>query len=495
MTSVRPLLDPDGIARLRDALTRADFTSDGISARIGPAGLRATRRGDLRALLRATRQRDATDMLIRVFMAGQTERAAAVAKALAPLPLDTALEAGLVERHEGGIRAGVRLEILAFDHATSGGDWWVLSDLGADRRGTLHTDHVLGVNNTAKTLADATIRSPVATALDIGTGSGIQALQLGKHAGHVTATDLSERALSFAATNAALNGMEWELLRGDMLEPVAGRRFDLVVSNPPFVVGSGATRFAYRDSGRVGDAICAELAAGAPDLLTEGGTLQFLANWLHVGGEDWRERVTGWVAGTGCDAWITQRALTDPFQYVRLWLLDASEFSPRRAEEWLDWFDKENVTAVGFGTVTLRRNGHADPVVRVEELAESAAPRLGPEIAAWLDRQDWLASAGDALLDSRFRRAPGVTLTQEATFEQHDWSVSRQVLTLPSGLRWAEEVDPVTLALVSGADGSVSMRDQLAVLASAFETPEPQLAAMAAPVVAHLVERGFLLPS
>ena len=147
----------------------------------------------------------------------------------------------------------------------------------------------------------------------------------------VTATDLSDRALRFAATTAGLNGMDWELLAGDMLAPVAGRQFDLVVSNPPFVVGPGTTRYTYRDSGRSGDAICAELAGAAPRLLNEGGTLQFLANWLQVTGEDWQQRVAGWVAGTGCDAWIVQREVSDPVEYVNLWLRDASEtFDPAR---------------------------------------------------------------------------------------------------------------------------------------------------------------------
>jgi hypothetical protein len=72
--------------------------------------------------------------------------------------------------------------------------------------------------------------------------------------------------------------------------------------------------------------------------------------------------------------------------------------------------------------------------------------------------------------------------------------VDRQVLTLTEGLRWAEEVDPVALALVSGADGTVPMRDQIAVLASAFDTAPPLFAAMAGPLLAHLVERGFLIP-
>ncbi len=76
-------------------------------------------------------------------------------------------------------------------------------------------------------------------ALDVGTGCGVQALHLSEHSAAVTATDLSDRALRMAATTAALNGRRWELLQGSLLEPVGQRRFDLIVSNPPFIVGSG----------------------------------------------------------------------------------------------------------------------------------------------------------------------------------------------------------------------------------------------------------------
>jgi len=268
-----------------------------------------------------------------------------------------------------------------------------------------------------------------------------------------------------------------------------------VVSNPPFVVGPGSTRYTYRDSGRAGDAVCAELAAAAPTLLTEGGTLQFLANWAHVAGEDWRDRVTGWVAGTGCDAWIVQRELSDPVDYVNLWLRDASEpFDPARAQAWLDWFDALKIEAIGFGVVTLRRAGRADPLVRAEDLRQGVEPPMGAQVGAWFARQDWLAATPDVLA-ARLVRAPGVRLTQEAGHDGDDWTVDRQVLSIADGLRWSEEVDPVALALLAGADGTVPVREQLAVLAAAFDTPEPVLAAMATPVVRHLVERGFLLPA
>jgi hypothetical protein len=482
-----PLLETNDIARLREALHLADYTSRGIAARIGPAAVDAVRRNDFRGMLRTTTERDRLGTLIRLFLAGQTEPTSVVAAALAPLPIRAAVEAGLVEPYAHGLRAGMDLDVYH--------DWFVLSDVDVDvRPGPLRHDHVLGVGNAATTLAAATIRRPVGAALDVGTGCGVQALELSAHARSVTATDLTERALQFAATTAALNGLSWELLAGDLIAPVAGRRFDLVVSNPPFVVGPGASRYAYRDSGRAGDALCAELATAAPAVLTDGGVLQYLANWLHVTGEDWHERVAAWVP-PGCDAWIVQREVSDPVEYVNLWLRDASEPNDAaRAEAWLDWFDANAIEAVGFGLVTIRHSGHADPVVRVEDLRQGVAAAFGDQIGAWFDRQDWLSAHPD-LLDHSFVRAEKLTLTQEALHDGVDWAVQRQVLTQPEGLRWAEAVDPVALALVSGADGTVAMRDQLAVLASAFDTAEPVLAAMARPVVAHLVERGFLLPT
>ena len=479
MTDHPALLDAAGIERLREALSAATYTSRGIADRIGAPAVAALRRNDARAALRETTGHDPLATLIRLFVCGQTEPVAAVAAALTLPDLEPA---GLVVRDGDGIRAAVDLEPY-------GDTWWVVSDLAG---GPLAGDHVLGVGGASGTLTAATPRQPVADALDLGTGCGVQALHLSTHATRVTATDVSERALRFAATTAALNGLDWELLSGDLTAPVAGRRFDLVVSNPPFVVGPGTATYSYRDSGRPGDALSAELAAAAPALLTEGGTLQYLANWVHVRGADWTERVAGWVAGTGLDAWVIQREVSDPVSYVRLWLADAAERTdPAQLAAWLDWFDANQVEAVGFGLVTLRRSGHAEPVVRIEELRQAVDQPLGVQVAGWFERQDWLRSAG-SLFGHRYRMAAGLRLRQEATIGDEGWAVDRQSLELPSGLRWSQEVDPLILALVSGCDGTVALGDQLAVLAAAHEVTEAALAEVVGPIVGHLVERGFL---
>src|SRR5262245_48970092 len=70
-------------------------------------------------------------------------------------------------------------------------------------------------------------QSPTASALDLGTGSGIAALVLARTVERVVATDITARAAHFASFNRLLNGaLNVEVRRGDLYEPVAGRTFD-----------------------------------------------------------------------------------------------------------------------------------------------------------------------------------------------------------------------------------------------------------------------------
>jgi release factor glutamine methyltransferase len=120
---------------------------------------------------------------------------------------------------------------------------------------------------------------------DVGTGTGAIALALAARLpdASVTAIDLSPDALALAAENAAANGLaeRVELLAGDLLAPVAGRQFDLVASNPPYVApgdevdpevaGHEPALAVYaEDDGR---AILERLAVDARTVLSPGGHL------------------------------------------------------------------------------------------------------------------------------------------------------------------------------------------------------------------------------
>ncbi len=77
---------------------------------------------------------------------------------------------------------------------------------------------------------------PDASALDLCTGSGVLAIAAAQ-VGYapVVAVDVSRAAVATAALNARLNGVHVDARRGDLFSPVVGRRFDLIVVNPPYV--------------------------------------------------------------------------------------------------------------------------------------------------------------------------------------------------------------------------------------------------------------------
>ena len=122
-------------------------------------------------------------------------------------------------------------------------------------------------------------RLPGSRVLDLCTGSGalaIAAAQAG--AKSVTAVDVSRRAVATARVNAALNGVHVEALRGDLLRPVAGRQFDVIVSNPPYVPSEDdalpqrGERRAW-DAGSDGRILLDRITREAPAHLSPGGTL------------------------------------------------------------------------------------------------------------------------------------------------------------------------------------------------------------------------------
>jgi release factor glutamine methyltransferase len=111
--------------------------------------------------------------------------------------------------------------------------------------------------------------------LDLCTGSGILGLTAARLGARATAVDLSRRAVVNARLNARLNRLALEVLRGDLFEPVAGRRFDLIVSNPPYIPAppGAAPRGAARawDAGPDGREFLDRICDGAAEHLRAGG--------------------------------------------------------------------------------------------------------------------------------------------------------------------------------------------------------------------------------
>jgi Methyltransferase small domain len=189
---------PDGatLAGLRSALDRVGYSEDAVNQALGPRPpfARTRRQVYSRRLLDVGPIR----ALVRLFRLGEPIDDHEAAAVLAPADVDALVEAGLLERRADMVAATVELSsyaglLLAHDRVAEGAppESW----------------HVL-FGSASKTLAALTIRRPGRTGLDLGTGCGVQALLAARHVDRVVATDVSERALTFARINAALNVLD-----------------------------------------------------------------------------------------------------------------------------------------------------------------------------------------------------------------------------------------------------------------------------------------------
>lgn len=490
------LLAPALVDRLRGALSAAGFGYDAVAALLGPTAHAALGRNETTPGRRATRGGSRLETLVRLWPL-QAPVAADLAERALPGLVEPLAAAGVLDRSGGEVRA--RMDVRPY--ADDGRDWWVVSDLTPGLDGApiaVGPDHVLGVSSASSSLAQLTVRAPFDRALDLGTGCGVQALHLAAHVRDIVATDVNERALAMTRLNARLNQVGVDVRGGSLYEPVAGERFDLVVTNPPFVV-SPATgeRLVYRDSGLPGDEMVRRVVTGAPEHLVPGGWAQVLANWVHRRGEPWADRVAGWVDGTGCDAWVVQREVADPAEYVELWLKDAGVHGrpdyAERYDAWLAWFEEQGVEGVGFGWLHLRRVDR-DPVVHLEEWPFEVEQPLGPEVADRARRTDFLAARDDAaLLEERL--AVRADVRQEAVGAVGADDPETIVLRQQRGMRRARRVDTVEAGLVGASDGDLTVRQLLHALAALLDEDPETLCRERLAGVRELVADGFLLPS
>jgi len=533
-----PTVLPTEISALRTDLLEARYESEHLDEILGEVASAALRREDpVPARRRLAGSTDPAATLMDLFTLGTALPAERVGAALPSLGIEGARRLGLLapaadapgtdaptvtdgaaasgapalddgSPTAGGplVRALVDLAPYAAEDDAGSIRWWLASDLSELATGApLSPEHVLGVGGASLTLARITPRSPVARVLDLGCGGGIQALHASRHAEHVVATDLSERALAFAAFNAALNEVELDLRRGSLLEPVAGESFDLVVSNPPFVITPRATdaehdAWTYRDGGRAGDTLLAELLASLPAHLAPGGSAVMLGNWEIAEAEDPFAHPRAWLEpalGDGVDAWVLQREREDPAEYAGTWARDGG-ITPRDARwaelvgAWLEDFASREVEGIGFGYLLLRRPAAARRgLLRVEEAAGSGSGALAAHLAASLSTLSDLAALDDeSLAAKRPVRAADVMERRHLTPGQ--WDPLLIELVQGAGLARVVRTDQALAATVGALDGTLTLGQVIAAVCALTDADEDETRAHVLPAVRELAITGMV---
>jgi hypothetical protein len=286
-----------------------------------------------------------------------------------------------------------------------------------------------------------------------------------------------------------------EFREGDMLEPVDGGPFDLVVCNPPYVIGpDDAAGYLFRDTGQRGDVFCERVVRHVPTLLAEGGLAHVLVSWPHAPDGDWSAPLRPWVEGSGCDALVIRYATFTPLMHAAEWNRSSRADPEAYAEaldRWLAFYREEGVEAIGWGGIVLRRRGGGRNWIWAESPPSDRQDPHGHHVLRVLSNQDLLSSLGSEgdLLDLRLALAEDHVLEREFHFEGDTAVVDKAFLRQTGGFRIAIAVDREVVEVLSRLDGSRTVADAIDDGGIVDETGVRS----AADGIRRLVELGFVV--
>jgi SAM-dependent methyltransferase len=466
--------EPSTIAAIRSLFDRADYRAASIATLIGRTGGLRIERPEVPAVAAKLDRSRLLDALVALFLIEHDLEV----RDPDPLAEHVALltEAGLIELT--GSVARSTMSIVPHDELL----------IASDRR-DYHEEHdfVPGAQRPTDLLARLSMRPEVDRALDLGTGCGVQALLLSRHCASVVATDLSERALRYARFNSACNGAtNIEFRHGSLLEPVAGERFDIVVSNPPYVI-SPESRFVFRDSGQRSDTMCRELIAALPTVMTDGGLATILVSWVQDPDSD-RMTPLDWIDDS-CAGVVLLGARQSPVEAATQWnqdLREQPEVFDARVRTWMDYFEAEQIRQIGYGAVLLR---HGGPNWRQTlPLPGSIAGQASAHLLRLFRNGDLIHTYGPEVVAGRH-------LTVEPTTELAEvWSPGPTGLELRSaefriteGLPYAVELDDDGATLLAALATTGTIADTITAMGA-----DPAVEGAVVDLVGRLLSLGFL---
>ena len=473
----------------KKVLAEAGYSQTALAETLGISC--AHERQDVEVVYRRVRTDSPYNILARLFWLGRAVPESSLHKELAGLDVEELVGIGLLNSQDRIVQSAAKL--------TPYHDLLLVSDFAPEIHRELSADHVLGVGAASLTLGSLTVRRKVKTALDIGTGAGIQAFLADRHADHVIGTDTNPRALNFARFNAKLNGIdgiEWR--EGSLYEPVAEQKFDLIVSNPPYVI-SPESRFVFRDTNLPGDAVSEQVVSGAGQRLSEGGFACILFNWHHQDETDWDSRPKSWMSNTGCDGWLICFKSTDPLTYAADWLrTSVGRSSPdygRYLDEWMAYYEQMGIGRISAGGIIMRRRSQQPNWFRAHAIDKGRCiGSCGDQIERIFAAEDLLQTITDdrQLLEQRLLFDEHHRLEHQLAVRDGCWAVNSEHLYASEGIPFAGNMDMYIANLLAGCDGRRTLRELIEAVASRMQTDQETVGPACLAAVRKLMQAGFL---
>jgi predicted RNA methylase len=482
------LLSVEESHRLRAWFEDAGYNETNLRKHLGAAELPSRFLRNHARLLDRTAATLTINALLRWFWLGLPLSRKRVTDLIPGDILSLLLQSGLLRQNGDDLQPRAMLLhtdgfLVASDHASA-----------IDRK---QVEMVLWPNPTSKFLARFAVRQHSRATLDLGTGSGILSLGASRFSDAVVATDLNQRAVDCALFNARLNGIEnIEALAGDCFAPVSGRRFDLILSNPPFFITPQGD-YLFCENPMELDSLCRRLVKEAHDHLNEGGYMQMLCEWAQIKGQPWEERVAEWLQDTGCDAWVMKGLTQDPEEYAQQRIKETSEDPSQDAATYagyMDYYRHRGVEAIHDGLIVMRRREGRN-WVRIEEVPSTPKGELGDMIVSTFSAHTLMQQidSDEKLLAIKPRMAPNVRLEQVCAQHQGEWRAEALTLRLVSGFPFHMNVQPLVAEFLVTCDGNRTAEEAIQGFSAQANAPVEAVQTECLGIIRKLLERGFMV--
>jgi methylase of polypeptide subunit release factors len=474
--------------RLREFLQQAGFEEANLRKRGYYTELPSSRLRNIPRLLDSTHEPGLLSTLVRWFWLGVAQDSKTAVEFVPPWFTELALSCGLL-RQDGDHLVS---EVMLFP-----GDGFLTVCDHTVKIDASDPEFVLWPNPTSKLLSRFTVRRHSGATLDLGTGNAIQALAATAHSDQVVATDLNPRAIAYAKFSARLNGIEnIECLVGDGFAPVAGRKFDLIASNPPFFI-SPAGRYMFCDNPMDLDQLCRRFVKEAPAYLNEGGYFQLLCEWAQVRGQSWQERIAEWIEGSGCDAWVLMGHTQEPSEYAQHRISETAASSERDSElyaSYMAYYRERNVEAIHDGIIAMRKRSGKNWVL-MEEVTETPKDPFGESVLSTFAARDFLSThaSDEQMLTVKPRISPHARLEQFFQPAEGQWQPTTLTLRLIKGFPFFIGLQPAVAGFLSACDGTRTVGDLIGNFARQVDAPFEKVQTECLGVFRRLIEKGFLL--
>jgi hypothetical protein len=310
--------------------------------------------------------------------------------------------------------------------------------------------------------------SPCERLLDLGTGCGVGAIHSAAGAGHVWATDISDRAARFTRFNAALNGAtNITTGTGDLYEPVEGLTFERIIAHPPYMP-SVRQRVLFQDGGPDGEQVTRRLLGDLAGHLAPGGQCFVTCTLSDRGGRRAESRVREMVGPGGRDFDVAVIAASEYHPAwdfaARLW---AGQAGTAEIEPVLSGLRAAGITRFVLGTIVVQRRSAGRPAVT---LRRNGSPHTSARDVA--RAIDWTARAQapgfeEDLMKLRLRLGRTPMLAVHSRLEEGRWTPEFRVLATKAPFMAEARCEAwVGLLLAETASETITVREHFTRLKS-----------------------------